>query len=95
MRPATAVLPLPVAMIEASFGTLLMSPVGTTPLTDSGLLAAGEAAITLAVIAVRAEKKQSAAFTAQAKPWPQNHFAKNRHAFSQAALDNGLGFVAG
>ena len=95
MRPALPVLPLPVAMIEASFRTLLMSPVGTTPLTDSGLLAAGEAAIALAAITMGAQKKQRAAFTAQTKPWPQNHFANNRHAYSQAALDNGLGFVAG
>jgi hypothetical protein len=95
LRPATAVLPLPVAMIEPSFGTLLMSPVGTTPLTDSGLLAAAEAAIALTAITVGAQKKERAAFTAQAKPWPQNHFAMNRHACSQAALDNGLGFVAG
>ena len=95
MRPASAVLPLPVAMIELSFRAVLVSPVGAAPLPESGLLAAGEAAIALTAITVGAQKKERAAFTAQAKPWPQNHFAMNRHACSQAALDNGLGFVAG
>jgi len=52
LRPALTVLSLPVAMIEASFRTPLVSPVGATPLTDSGMLAAGEAAIALAAIAV-------------------------------------------
>jgi hypothetical protein len=83
LRLALAVLPLPVPMIEASFWTLLMSPVGAAPLPDSGLLPAVEAAIALAAITVGAQKKQRAAFTAQAKPWPQNHFAMNRHASSQ------------
>jgi len=95
LRPATAVLPLPVAMIEPPFRAVLVSPVGQAPLTATGLLAAGETAIALAAITVGAQKKERAAFTAQAKPWPQNHFAMNRHACSQAALDNGLGFVAG
>jgi len=95
LRPALTVLPLPVAMIEPSFRTLLMSPVGATSLTESGLLAAGEATVALAAITAGTQKKERAAFATQAKPLPQNHFAKSRHACSQAALDNGLGFVAG
>ena len=82
-------------MIEPTFRTLLMSPVGAALLPAPGLIAARAAAVALAAITVGAQKKQRAAFTAQAKPWPQNHFANNRHAHSQAALDNGLGFVAG
>ena len=95
MRPALPVLPLPVAMIEASFGTLLMSPVGATPLTASGLLPAGEATVALVTITAGTQKKERAAFANQAKPLPQNYFNKSCHACSQAALDNGLGFVAG
>ena len=89
------VLPLPVAMIEPTFRTLLMSPIGAAPLLASGLIAARAAAVALSTITAGAEKKQGAAFATQAKPLPQNHFAKSRHACSQAALDNGLGFVAG
>ena len=82
-------------MIEPTFRTLLMSPVGAALLLAPGLIAARAAAVALSTITVGAEKKQRAAFATQAKPWPQNHFANNRHAHSQAALDNGLGFVAG
>jgi len=95
LRPTVTVLPLPVAMIEPAFRTLLMSPVGAALLPAPGLIAARAAAVALAAITAGAEKKQRAAFATQAKPWPQNHFANNRHAYSQAALDNGLGFVAG
>jgi len=89
------VLPLPVAMIEPSFPTLLVSPIGAAPLLAPGLIAAREAAVALAAITAGTKKKERATFAAQAKPLPKNHFAKNRHACSQAALDNGLGFVAG
>lgn len=82
-------------MIEPPFRTLLMSPIGAAPLPDPGLMAAREAAVALAAITAGTEKKERAAFATQAKPWPENHCAKNRHACSQAALDNGLGFVAG
>jgi hypothetical protein len=95
LRPAPAVLPLPVAMIEPAFGTLLMSPVGATLLPAPRLPTARAAAVALATITAGAQKEQRLALTAQAKPWPKNHFAMNRHAYPQAALDNGLGFVAG
>jgi hypothetical protein len=88
-------LPLPVAMIEPSLRTLLVPAIGAAPLMEPGLIAASEAAIALSAITARTEKKDRAAFAAQAKPLPENHLAKNRHACSQAALDNGLGFVAG
>src|SRR5215510_4932271 len=76
-------------MIQASFRTLLMLPVGATPLTDSGLLAAGEAAIAPAAITVGAQKKERAAFTARQKLWSQNRFAMNRHACSPAGAGQG------
>ena len=82
-------------MIEPTFRTVLVSPIGATPLPAPGLIAARAAAVALSTITAGAKKKQRAAFATQAKPWPENHFANNRHAYSQAALDNGLGFVAG
>jgi len=83
LRPAPAVLPLPVAMIEPAFRTPLVSPIGAAPLPAPGLIAARAAAVELSSITAGAEKKQSVAFTTQANPWPENHFANNRHASSQ------------
>ena len=93
--PTLPVLPLPVPMIEPSFRTPLMPAIGAAPLLEPGLIAARAAAIALAAITAGTEEKERAAFATQTKPLPENHFAKSRHACSQAALDNGLGFVAG
>jgi hypothetical protein len=82
-------------MVVPSFFTLLIPAVGATPLMEPGLSAAGEAAIALSAIAAGAEEKDREAFTARASPSPENHFAQNRHASSQAGLDNGTGSVAG
>ena len=82
-------------MIEPAFRTPLVSPVGAAPLPAPGLIAARAATVALSSITAGAQKEERLALTAQTKPWPQNHFANNRHAHSQAALDNGLGIVAG
>ncbi len=82
-------------MIEPTFRTLLVPAIGAAPLPDSGLIAARAAAVALAAITAGTEKKERAAPATQAKPLPKDRFARNRHACSQAALDNGLGFVAG
>jgi hypothetical protein len=92
--PALTVLPLPVTMVESTFAALLMPAIGTAALLEPGPIAAGNAAITLPAITVRAHKKDRVASAAQANPLPQNHFAMNRHARSQAGLDNGDSFVA-
>jgi hypothetical protein len=83
LGPSSAVLPLPVAMIEPTFRTPLVSPIGAAPLPAPGLIAAGAAAVALSMITAGAEKKQSAAFATRANPWPENYFANNRHAYSQ------------
>jgi hypothetical protein len=77
---ALAVLPLTVAMIEPSFRTLLVPAVGGPSLMLAGLRAAGEAAITLSAITVRAEEKYGVTFAAQTNPEPKNRFALHRHA---------------
>jgi hypothetical protein len=94
LRPALPVLALTVAMIPPSFRTVLVTAVGTAVLMESGLVAAGEAAIALTSVTVRAEIKHSPAFAAKANPLPENQFAMSRHASSQAGLDNGNGFVS-
>lgn len=95
LRLAPTVLPLPVAMIQLSFQTLLVSVIGTAPLAEPGLSAAGQAAIALSAITMGTEKENGATFTALANPLPQNSFALSRHTCSQAGLDNGNGSVAG
>jgi hypothetical protein len=88
---------LPVAMIKAAFRTLLVPGVGHSPLLNAGLLAALDAAITMAAIAVRANEKDHEALFAQADSLPEDRFVVNRrHAPSQGkGLDNGSDFVTG
>jgi hypothetical protein len=81
-------------MVEPSFRTLLVAAIGAAPLMEPGLIAAGQAAIALSAITTRTEKKQRATIAAQANPPPENHFARNRHASSQAGLDTSNGSVA-
>jgi len=83
LHPAPPVLPLPVAVVQPSFRTVLVSAVGASPLTDSGLFPAGDAAVALAAVATRAKEENSAAFAGQAKPLPQNYFVERRHPSSQ------------
>jgi hypothetical protein len=94
LAPPLPILTLPVPMIESSLGALLVPTIGTSSLAEPGLMAAGQAAIALPTVTVRAEKEYGAAFVTQANPQPEHRFAVNRHAPSQAALDNGNNFVA-
>jgi hypothetical protein len=93
---AAAVIALTVAMIETSFGTLLMAAVGAPSLVGAGMLTASGAAISLSAIAVRANIEHRVTGGTEANSLPQHRFAMScRHAPSRAGLDNGLGFVAG
>jgi hypothetical protein len=95
LTKAAAVLPLTIAMIELSFGALLVASVGAPSLLASGLPAASLAAVAMSAIAVRADEENGVAVLTKANPLPQNRFAMNhRHASSQAELDNGTGLVA-
>ena len=93
LEPA-AIAPLAIAMIEPSFGALLVTAIGEASLADPCLPPAGEAAIALAAIATSAQKELAAAFAVPANP-PSEALARGRHAHWQAALDNGSSFVAG
>jgi hypothetical protein len=96
LTAAAPVFPLAVAMIEPSFPTLLVTPVGAPPLLATGLFAALDAAVAVSAITVRADEENRLATLTKAKSLPQNRFAMNhRHASSPAGLDNGSGLVAG
>jgi len=82
--PAATVLLLPVAVIEPAFHALLVQGVGPTPLSGAVLFAAWDAAIAMAAVAVRTDEKHRATLFANANSLPENRFAVNRHAFSQA-----------
>jgi len=90
-----AVVPLTVAMIEASFRALLMAAIGGSLLPQARLLPASAAAIALSAVAFGTEEEHGAAFGNETKPLSQNHFAMRRHADCVAGLDNGPGSVAG
>jgi hypothetical protein len=95
LTKTAAVIPLPITMIELSFGALLVASIGAPPLLAAGLLAALLAAVAMSPIAVCADKENRVAALTKANPLPQNRFAMNhRHASSQAELDNGTGLVA-
>ena len=82
-------------MIEPPFRALLVAAVGAPPLLAAGLLAAWFAAVAMSAITVRADEENRLATLTKANPLPQNRFAmNNRHASSQAELDNGTGLVA-
>ena len=93
--PALAVPLLPVAMIELSFETLLVAPIGRAMLAQTRRTAAFQAAIALATVTARAEPEHRATFVGVAEPLSQNYFRVCSHVPSQAALDNGTSFVAG
>ena len=95
LRPALPVGALPVPMIVPSFFALLIPAIGAASLTEAGLSAAGAAAIAMSAVTTAAEKKDREAFVACASPPHENHFAKSRHAYLQARLDNSNGSVAG
>jgi len=96
MPAAPAVFPLPVAMVEPSFGTLLVPLVGAPALLAPRLLAAIPAAITMPTITGRADEKYCLTLLTEAYSLPENYrILSRRHALSQAGLDNGTTFVAG
>jgi hypothetical protein len=83
--PAAAVIALPVAMIEPSFGALLVAAVGAPSLADSRMLTARGAAVALSAIAVRTDEEHCVTLAAEANSLPEYRFAMNcRHASSQA-----------
>jgi hypothetical protein len=94
LRAALTILSLSVAVIESPFRALLMSAVGVPPLMEPSLVPATEAAIALTPITVGTEKKDGVTLAAAANPSPQNRFAVNRHAHSQAGLDKRYSSVA-
>ena len=88
-RVTLAVGTLPVAMIEPALRTLLVAAVGSTVLSPPGFTAAHRAAIALSAITVLTDPEHRMTSTAAAKPLPQNHFARKRHARRRRRLDNG------
>jgi len=85
---------LPVAMVESPLGALLMATVRAAPLPAPGRLAARRVAIAVSAVTMRADEEHRATIGARTNALTQNHFAVCRHVLSQAALDNGGGFVA-
>ena len=93
---APPVFPLAVAMIEPSFGTLLVPFVGALALLTPRLFAAMQAAIAVPAITGCTDEKYRLTPLTEAHSLPENCCVLSRHhALSQAGLDNGTRFVAG
>jgi len=89
LRPAFAIVALPIAMVFSSFGALLVATVGTTALLTAGFGLAGHAAITLSPIAAATDPEHGVALAAAANPLTENNLAMTRHPRRQVGLDNG------
>jgi hypothetical protein len=57
-------------MIEPSFGTLLIATIGRAMLTEPGLPAAGQTAIALPAVTVRAQEKHRPTLAGMTKALP-------------------------
>jgi len=85
---AAAVGALAVPMIEASFGTVLVTAVGFAALQSAGFFPATGAAITLAAITMTAEIKNRAAGREMTQTLTKDCGTRRRHRFREGALDN-------
>jgi hypothetical protein len=90
-KPPAAIRTLPIAMIQAAFDALLMTPIGRSMLPALRFNAALRATVSLPAIAARADQEHRPANRIAAKPLPENNFSVNRHPLLQAAFDNGCG----
>jgi len=86
---AVSIFPLPIAMVQSSFGAPLMAAVRAPSLLDPGLSAASGVAIALSAITMLTEPDHRLASAAAANPLPENHLTMSRHPCPQARLDNG------
>ena len=91
---AAAIPPLAIAMVEASFGALLVPAIGAASLVHPRMPLTADATVALAAITTDAQKEFGAAFAVAANP-SSEAIVRRRHAHWQAALDNGSSIVAG
>ena len=92
---AFAVGTLAVTMIELPFRAALVALVGLPPLAEPSVLAASEAAIALATVAVPAQPEDGVTITSEANSLAENYFVVVVHLPDWAGLDTALCFVAG
>jgi hypothetical protein len=88
---AAAIISLPIAMVEASFRTLLMPAASRAQLLDAGLKATGEAAIALPSVAVGADQEESATIRGLAESLTERLFRRRceqHHRAQGQSLDN-------
>jgi hypothetical protein len=94
-NPPATIGTLPITMIHAAFGALLVPLVSGTMLPAPHIATTLSRAILLPAIATNANPKYRPAIRVAAKPLPENNFSVNRHPLLQAAFDNGCGSCQG
>jgi hypothetical protein len=83
-------IPLPIAVIQPSFRTLLMFLIGAAALLTAGFLAALITAIAVSPIARPAEVEDSPATFGKAKPLPEKDFGNDVHPHPIADWTSGI-----
>jgi hypothetical protein len=90
------ILPLPIQMIEPSFFTALVPPVGAAPLMQTRLLTALRAAITMSAVTVRADEEDRVAVFPATRPLQENRLIMCRRRHRRlAGVDNGSPVMSG
>lgn len=84
-----------VAMIEPSFYASLVAAIGTPPVPKASGTAAGEAAIAMATVTVRADPEHRVTCAVAANPLKENRFAVDRHAPSLGVAGQRQRFMSG
>jgi hypothetical protein len=84
--PASPIPALPVAMVQSSFRTRLVSAVGCPALPPPRRCAASHTAIALPAVTVRTNEEQHVAGATQTEPRPKNRLAMYSHAPGVRAL---------
>jgi hypothetical protein len=85
---------LAVAVVQASFRTLLMSTVGGTALLKTGPGTAGLAAVALSPIAGTANPEHGSTAEGATESLTKNQFSMDLHPVSQAGLDKRHPFMS-
>lgn len=94
--PPLPISPLPVAVIETAFRTLLQTSIGATLLLGAGLSPAFMAAIAMATVAARTDLEHRAAPLPATRALTQNQPVTHRRVHPSAdGLDNGSRFMSG
>jgi len=86
---AAPILALAVAMVLASFRTLLVAAVGQAVLLPTRFEPTPRAAVVLSTVTLAADPEEPATVAGTTKSWTENNFGTGRHPRPKVGLDKG------